>query len=966
MTDFLRSLLAVTFKRLWAQRGLALATELGLIAAVALIMLVPLYTDATYFRILQTELSAASEHQNHPPFAYLYRYIGAWSGSAQWEQAEALDIYMNSEGVRTLGLPPKAVITHFETNLFRLFPAGETSDYSESGSLGYFSFATTADLQNQIQITEGAFPQSAEPTADSIIEVLMTQTTAEELGLQVGDTFTAYNHRNDDADLREIHVKVNGIWKPLDSEADYWLIIPGSFDNILLIPSDTFVNYLSPYMDDEVHCAVWYLLMDGSGVDTSDVSRLNAGAAAVQRRVDMLLPNTTNSVSPLKAMQRYAESTARLTVLLAAFNAPAIGLTLLFIILIVGLAVEGRRNELAVMQSRGATRWQAIGFSALEGVILGAAAFIIGTILALLLTYLLGKTRSFLDFSAPATLRLHLTHAGLRAGLLAMGLAIAAQIIPTVAASGATIVNYKQEQARETTKPFWQRIWLDVLLFIPAAYGFYTLRQQGTIIIPGADPLAATDPFQNPLLFLLPTLAAFSLTLFFIRIFPWVMTAFNRLLTDTDSIGVLLAVRQLARSPRFYAMPLILLVLTSSLAVFTASLALTLDLHLFDASLYNVGADVRISGPGVAYESSNVFGAPVTTKNLAAQEINRAIFLPMSEYLAFPGIEAAARVGRYDARAEVGGRNTQGLYIGVDRADFIQAAFWRSDFADDHAGELMNALAQSPESVLISRQFAFENGLRRGDFFRLEVILPDSRVKLDTQIAGFFDYFPTWYEENDGPLFVGNLETLFLQTGGEWPYEVWLRTQGAPDTTALDEALTERNLFTWRFDEPYTAIASEQRRPERQGMFGLLSVGFIASAILTVLGFFMYFLFSFRRRMVSLGILRAIGLSSKQMLVLVAFEMAFLILCGLTLGTGLGAGIYRLFIPYLQIGNLTTSNVFTASAAVTPPYLVELAWQAVFQIYILFALLFIAALFVLAALLRGMKIFEAIKLGETI
>jgi putative ABC transport system permease protein len=965
MTDYLRSIFAVTFKRLWAQRGLALATELGLITAVALTMLAPLYTDAVYFRILQTELADASANIKRPSFAYLYRYLGAWSGSVQWEQTQPVDTYLMGEGARALGVPLKKSINHFETDLFRLFPAENTTNYSELEGLGYFGFAVTSEIQNHIQITEGTFPEPAAPTTDSLIQVLVTQTAAEKLGLQVGNTFTAYNHRDADAVLREIPVQVAGIWKPLDASDDFWFVAPNSFDNILLIPLETFVHRLSPFMDDEVHYAVWYLLMDGSEVDTNDVSRLSAGAAFVYRRVDALLPKTTNLVSPLEAIKRYAESTARLTVLLTAFNIPAVGLTLLFIILIVGLTVEGRRNELAVMQSRGATRWQVIGFSALEGVILGVVAFIVGTILALALTFLLGKTRSFLDFSAPATLRLHLTNAGLRAGLLAIGLAIAAQIIATIAASGSTIVNYKQEQARETTKPFWQRIWLDVLLFIPAAYGFYILREQGTLLI-GGDPLSASDPFQNPLLFLLPALFAFSLTLFFIRIFPWLMTAISRLLVYTDSVSVLLAVRQLARAPRFYFMPLILLVLTSSLAVFTASLALTLDLHLFDASLYNVGADVSISGAGLAYEPSSVFGIPVTSDEPKVQESNRAIFLPMSEYLAFPGVEAAARVGRYDAQARVGDRNTQGVYIGVDRADFIQAAFWRSDFANTHAGELMNALAQSPEAVLVSHQFARANGLRPGDYIRIEVKLPEGRLELNAQIVGFFDYFPTWYEEDDGALFVGNLETLFLQTGGDLPYEVWLRTTGAPDTAALDDALTERNLLTWRFDEPYTAIAAEQSRPERQGMFGLLSVGFVASALLTVLGFFMYFLFSFRRRMVSLGILRAVGLSSKQMRLFVAFEMAFLILCGLTLGTGLGAVINRLFIPYLQIGNSTASNVFTASAAATPPYLVELAWQAVFQIYVLFALLFIAALFVLAALLRRMNIFEAIKLGEIV
>ena len=135
-------------------------------------------------------------------------------------------------------------------------------------------------------------------------------------------------------------------------------------------------------------------------------------------------------------------------------------------------------------------------------------------------------------------------------------------------------------------------------------------------------------------------------------------------------------------------------------------------------------------------------------------------------------------------------------------------------------------------------------------------------------------------------------------------------------------------------------------------------MGFITAALLTVLGFFMYALFSFRQRFISLGILRAVGMSTGQMIALIAFELAALILSGLTLGTLLGVWVSELFIPYLQLGDAATELV--------PPYLVEIAWPAIYRIYALFLLLFVVALGVLAMLLRRMKIFQAIKLGETV
>jgi putative ABC transport system permease protein len=146
--------------------------------------------------------------------------------------------------------------------------------------------------------------------------------------------------------------------------------------------------------------------------------------------------------------------------------------------------------------------------------------------------------------------------------------------------------------------------------------------------------------------------------------------------------------------------------------------------------------------------------------------------------------------------------------------------------------------------------------------------------------------------------------------------------------------------------------------PSRQGLFGVLSVGFLAAALLTVLGFLLYALFSFRRRFIELGTLRAIGLSPGQMTTFLAWELIFLIMLGLVAGTFLGILVSQIFIPSLQVGDSITELI--------PPFIVEIAWPAIFRIYALFGALFAVALTALAVLLMRMKIFQAIKLGETV
>lgn len=942
----LRAFLTITFKRLWSQRALTLATLAGLTTAVALIMTVPLYADAVYFRILQEELSTSAEAVRKPPFAYFYDYIGAYDGPLQWEDIQPVDDYLLGAAAAGLGLPQQLAVRHLETGRFRLYPQGSAA-YDDAGSLGTISFAATTGIERYIELIEGALPAGG---AADVVEVLVSEAQATELGLQVGETLIAYNYAQETTNPRETPVSIAGVWRPIDPDDDFWFFAPPVFDDLLLVPESTFVERLSPVLENEINRAVWYLVMDGRGINTTNADALAGRSAQVARRATTLLPDLTNPITPAEGLRQYRAAVGQLTLLLSAFNVPVILLILIFIALVVGLAVDQRRNEIAVIRSRGGTPAQVVGFAVLEGLILGAIALVLGALLALLLTQVMGKSRSFLDFSAPAELRVALTPTAWRAALLAVGLAIVAQVLPTLTAAQDTIITYKQEQARAMRRPWWQRIWLDVLLLIVAAYGLYTLRQQGSLISGSAGESA----LANPLLFIIPGLLIVALTLLFVRVLPWIMGGLSWLLAQTNSIGLLMAARQLARTPRLYAMPLILLILTAGLAVVTGSLAQTMDYQLYDASRYATGADVNLRGAGIEFGGGTAafFGAD------PANERNPAIYLPLDEYRAFPGINAAARVGRFDSNAQLDGRLVKGEFLGIDRADFGAVAFWRRDFALAPLGDLLNALAASPDALLVPEAFAQQNGLRPGDFFRLSVVVDGQQVPLITQIAGTFRYFPTWYPDEDGPLFVGNLETLFAQTGGEVPYEVWLDAVTPPDSAALDQALADRRLFGWTWQEPYSSIVAEQRQPDRQGIFGLLSVGFIAAGLLTVLGFFLYALFSLRQRFITLGILQAVGLTQTQVRINLAVELAVLILSGLTVGTALGILVSREFIPFWQVG--------VREAELVPPYLVEIAWPAITQIYILFGLMFVAALIVLGLLLRRMKIFQAIKLGETV
>jgi putative ABC transport system permease protein len=578
----------------------------------------------------------------------------------------------------------------------------------------------------------------------------------------------------------------------------------------------------------------------------------------------------------------------------------------------------------------------------------------------------MGRTRSFLDFSLASGLRLGLTGTALRVGIGTAGLCLLALVLPTISVARNTVFTYRQQRARALRAPWWQRAWLDVLLLLPALYGDRLLRQQGSLVVPIVGDQLLADQANDPLLFLVPALYALVATLLLLRLLPWLMSGLAWVAARVGGTGFLLASRTLARSPGVYAVPLTLLTLTLSLSVFTASLARTLDRDLHDRIRYRIGADMVLDGDQDPLQAAVSGEALAQSAQPSPLDGPRWVFRPVSAHLELPGVQAATRVGSYPAVTYLSGSAQAGTFVGVDRVDFAQVAFWRRDFAEASLGELMNALAASSDGVLLPRDFAAHHGLAPGDTFRASVDVYDVQTERELTVVGLFDLFPTWYPQvdigrgtlRDRTLLVGNLDALFMHAGGQVPYDVWLRTTPDADWPAIAAEAYARHLRVMRWQAPSPTILAEQRRPARQGLFGQLSVGFLAAALLTVLGFLLYAFFSFRRRAVELGVLRAIGLSLGQLTAALGWELAFLIGAGGLAGTGLGVWVSRRFVPYMQIG--------VGPEARIPPFSVEIAWPTIGRIYLLFVLLFVIALLGLTALLSRTRIFQAIKLGETI
>jgi len=958
MNSILRfqAIFVVSLKRLVAQRGLAMASLLGVFVATTITMSIPLYADGVYQRILNTEVKKKGD-LGQPPFAFMFRHIGSWSGPLPLTELAPVDQYLTTQFVGDLGLMPTLFVRYLKSDTVRLYPSSIGSYTNLGTPLEWVSFGVLNEFEEHVELIEGTMPAQFSGDNKTPVEVLVSEELANQAGLQVGEVYMTFaEYKAEQTTITtQIPVRISGFWKAVDPTENYWFYSSDELRATLVVPEVTYLGRIAPAQGGTVYTGVWYYVMEGSKVHSSEVPSLLGRIKDARASAVSLLPTMRLDKSPEEVLSTFQRSADALTLFLYAYSVPIIGMTLTFVGLVADMATSQRRNEIAVLRSRGATVIQIVGMAALESIVLGLVGMALAIPGAQAIASFFSRAISFLRFTSNNEIGAEITPNAVRFGLLAVGIVLVFMIVPTISSAQHTVITYKRDRARQIRGPWWQRMYLDVFLLLLATYGAYMLRQ-------GATGLPM-DPFQNPLLLLVPALGIFAMTLLILRMLPTIMAFVSWVASKSNSVGILMAARYLARTSSGYTAPLILLTLTLSLSTFTASLAQTLDRHISDQTYYRAGADISLVEMG---ESTTLAGSGGSMTDMASTDISTRSstelagpkwhFLPVSEHLKVPGVQSAARIKRTPVDVMIDGRNINANFIGVDRVDFGDTAFWRRDFANPSLGGLMNDLARTSEGILVSRDL-LGRGLKLGDNLRATSYDSSEYTTFDYKVVGVFDYFPTWYP-GEMPLIVGNLDFYFESVGGESPYDVWLRLRDGADPGKVVEGVSDIYGFITDSKISSEELYAAKSRPERQGFFGLLSVGFMALALLTVLGFLLYAFFSFRRRFIELGMLRAIGLSRVQMISLLGSELAFLFIVGLATGTALGVWVSEFFIPQLQVGNDMAARI--------PPYLVQIDWSSVFQIYILFGLLFVIAMVILTFLLMRMKIFEAIKLGEAL
>lgn len=959
-------------RRLRANAGLALCALVALLAAVALAVSIPVYAEAANLRLLQNEISRQEQRAGRSPFALLFRYVGSWNGPMEWERVKPVDEYLQGVGIRFLGLPIDGLARHARTGELRLFlpPSSTGAEQAlKNVTLGFLS-----GMDEQIEIVDGRAPKPSS-AIEQPVDVLIAYDLADQVGINVGDEFRAVGSgRSGRAEgpsagstVVSIPIRVSGLWKPRDAGDAAWFFPPEAFHDVVLLPEATWTGPLATALKGEVGQVLWFARLSGAGVSTTTAAPLLGRIEAVRAQVAGVVAGLKLEQSPADALNRYQTESAALTRQLLVFGAPILALVLYFVALVAALLVDRQRGEIALLKTRGVRDSQIAGVYVIEWLILGAIALAIGPFVGLVFAQAMGSTRSFLKLSPDTPpLPIELTWAHVRFGVLAIGLALVAALLPALVATRRTLVDEQQSASRTARPPLWQRLFLDLLLLLPALYGLLQLRRGGGLQLgqPQGASQAATDLLADPLLVLVPVLLCFSLGLLAVRLIPLLLELLARLATVPPWTAPLVALRSLARQPGAYRGPLLLLILTLSLAAFSASMAATLDGALVRAIDYQVGAQTQLIETGESTEQpgnepnslGQAAGGGQTVERKNIEDEARFLFVPVSDHLDVPGVAAATRVGTYEATVQVGGAGRTARLVGIDRVEFPKTiTFWDPQWAGGQSlGGLMNLLARNPDGVLVSND-VLAKGLAVGDTLPASLTLFGDRREVSFTILGAIDLWPGYYPQ-DGPIMIANLPYVFDQMGGQYPYDVWIARDAGADVDAIVGGVRGLGITVIDARDSETMIGEEQMQPRRQGLFGLLSVGFLTAGALTLLGFLLSALITARKRAIELGVLRALGMGGVQVATALVIEQVLLVAAGIGAGTGIGLLATVLVVPALEVG----AGPYPGTPAFPP----QIAWFEVSQIYLVFGVALMLALLALAWVLSRMELVQAVKLGD--
>ena len=863
-------------------RGLVILALLGVILSVGLVTNASFFAQAVDRVILEQNLAEFSRVTGRPPFSTNVYVFPSERNPLSLEDSEKLSRQIGNALASSVGLPLRQLGIEISSGTMLLQPPPGSELYQQRiDLLGNVSIVYIADVAHHMEPDAGN-PFDEDNVSDEILDAWMHDRLAQELGIQINDQFIIRPNVTVDPVL----LRIAGIWHAKDSKEEFWFGDPDvQLKNSLLVRRADYIKFVQPMIASGSRGASWYVILDERKIIPKDSDSYLAGFQLGQDRIAEFLPDVRLNTPPLNPLKDFVQRSNVLTIILLGYNLPAFAILLYFLLLISTIIAQWQSKETSLLTSRGMSISGILNMTLLEQLLLFIIGYPLGIVFGLFIAGMMGYTASFLSFTSRLPLPVSMQGFSFPLTLAALSVSLFSRLWPLVRANRQSIVTEEHEWARPSQGPFWYRYYLDFLLILPTWYVYLQMSRRGSLT--GWITTQPEDLYQDPLLIVVPALFIITAALVTMRLFSVSMRLLDVLANRTRWLTIHLALRQLGRQSHEYVSPLLLVIIALSMGIYTLSMAKSLDQWLVDRMYYRTGADITFT--------------PLTA---TIEVLSDGNWIPApQQFTKVDGVLNAARVGKYPARLTMPkGKETLGNFMAIDRLDFPSTAWWRSDLAQEPLVGLMNRLASASNGILISQKFLTNNSLQIGDQIPIQVDAT-SYIKATSlfTIVGTYDYFPTVYEDR-GVTVVGNLDQLADLFGFVPSHDIWLKSKPSASEADIRKAIPGAvHVLPNVGLDARVLIAQERAKMERVGIFGTLTVGFLASAAMAILGLLLYSYAALRERVYRFSVLHAVGLLHRQIVTQVVMEYSFLAAFGALAGAGIGMLASQLFVPYFRV-----------------------------------------------------------------
>jgi ABC-type antimicrobial peptide transport system permease subunit len=642
----------------------------------------------------------------------------------------------------------------------------------------------------------------------------------------------------------------------------------------------------------------WYYQLDIAHIDSSHTGSLEAGinnfltdvgnSANGQRGIQTTASGPTDILNEFSSRVALAQIPVALLLLLV------VSMVILFISIVIELLVERQTEAIALLRSRGASRRQIFAVFTTQMIALVLFALIIGPLLAIPLTVLLAQ-RLFSPLD-PNVVGL-ITTQPLQTvwnirwyALLSAGLVLLSTMLTLYQTMSFDVLALRHETSRPRRIPLWQRFYLDGLLAILALGGYsYALY---SINADTLDP-ATSSQVLSPLIIGGVALFLLAGLLLFLRFFPRLVRLVGNLAVRRGGVASMLALSQLARTPRQAVRTILLLTLTTAFALFSLVFSASQSQRIVDVVNYQVGADFSAQLPTNINTNPGQPAPPPLTAALLATET--------ASYRAIPGV-LSATLGIM-MPAQLG--NTSPIIKAVDADTFAQTATWTTEDSTQPLALLMAQLSSSRKlaqdaqviPAIVDAETWNALHLNTGQRFTLTLAaIGANGTQLPFLALAEVQHIPTMISTEGGNLTgqgilvdAQSFASVFTKITNQPPSinYVWLHTRTNESSlesvrTALAQRVSDSGDLAI-FDRQ-AFITTLQHDPLMLNLVGILVMGTLTPLILALLGSLLLAWMSVRSRLLSFAVLRALGSSPRQLAGVLSWEQAIIYILMLVLG----------------------------------------------------------------------------------